>query len=86
MRGGHAVIFVQENPIFRKKNHFFADFTAGIPQDSSEIWKGWQWRGRDSPVHKAQPVYTVSINVFSTREKSTTPSKNTSIVTAMDSQ
>lgn len=51
-----------------------------------DLERGTSWRGRNSPVHKAQPVYTVSINVFSTREKSTTPSKNTSIVTAMDSQ
>jgi len=49
-----AGIFMEENPIFRKKNCFFADFTAGIRRIQVKSVKGWLWRGKDFPVH--QPV------------------------------
>ena len=42
------LIFTEENPIFRSKNRYLADFAPGNPKDFSKIGMGWQWRGTRS--------------------------------------
>ena len=56
---------------------------AGRVREHAGRTRGWQWRGELAPpVH----IHTVSINVFSVRLNSTTPSTNTSAVTPTDSR
>ena len=46
-------IFLQANPICRKKNIFLAQFAAGVfAENSSKLWWGWQWRG----AHEARAL------------------------------
>ena len=49
--GDHGEIFFKENFIFQKKKSPPCRFHDQNPKDSSEIWRGWQWRERYSPVH-----------------------------------
>ena len=52
MRGGRGEIFMQENPIFRKKNFCLADFAPGnFEEILAKSGGGGSGGGACSPVH-----------------------------------
>jgi len=50
--GAAEAIFLEENPIFRKKNRFLADFTTGSRRLQVKSEEGWLRRGNGSPVRQ----------------------------------
>ena len=47
--GGHGAIFSEENPIFRRKNRFLADFAAGTRRVPAKSVKGVVAAGEVGP-------------------------------------
>jgi len=59
--GAAAAIFMEGNPISRKKNRFLADFTTGSRGLQVKSGEGWLWQENGSPVHQTvkNPFLTV---------------------------